>query len=72
MDLAAPGEDILSTYPGGAYQSSSGTSMATPHVAGVAALLAKMDPTLPVNAIKALLLDNVNQSQRWAGRVVSG
>ena len=31
-----------------------------------------MDPTLPVNAIKALLLDNVDQSPRWTGRVVSG
>ena len=36
--------------------------MATPHVAGVAALLAKMDPTLSPEAIKALLLDNVDQS----------
>ena len=72
VDLAAPGENILSTYPGGEYQSSSGTSMATPHVAGVAALLAKMNPSLPVNAIKALLLDNVDRSSRWTGRVVSG
>jgi len=72
VDLAAPGEDILSTYPGGAYESLSGTSMATPHVAGVAALLAKLDPTLTVAGIKALLLDNVDQSSRWTGRVVSG
>jgi subtilisin family serine protease len=72
VDLAAPGENILSTYPGGDYQSSSGTSMSTPHVAGVAALLAKMDPSLPVNAIKALLLDNVEKSSRWTGKVVSG
>ena len=46
--------------------------MATPHVAGVAALLAAMDPTLSVAAIKALMLDNVDQSSRWAGKVVSG
>lgn len=72
VDLAAPGEDILSTYPGGAYEYLSGTSMATPHVAGVAALLAKMDPTLSVAGIKALLLDNVDQSSRWTNRVVSG
>jgi len=72
VDLAAPGEDILSTYPGAAYSYSSGTSMATPHVAGVAALLAKMDPALSVPAIKALLLDNVDQSGRWTGRVASG
>lgn len=72
VDLAAPGENILSTYPGGDYQSSSGTSMATPHVAGVAALLAKMDPSLSVHAIKSLIMDNVDKSSRWSGRVASG
>jgi len=72
VDLAAPGEDILSTYPGAAYSYASGTSMATPHVAGVAALLAKMDPAISVPAIKSLLLDNVDQSGKWAGRVASG
>ncbi len=72
VDVAAPGENILSTYPGNDYQSLSGTSMATPHVAGVAALLARMDPTLSVAAIKGLILDNVDQSSKWTGKVVSG
>jgi subtilisin family serine protease len=72
VDLAAPGEDILSTYPGASYSESSGTSMATPFVAGVAALVASMNPSLSVPEIKALLLDNVDQSPRWQGVVVSG
>ena len=72
VDLAAPGEDILSTYPGGGYSYSSGTSMAAPHVAGVAALLVKLDPTLTPDGIKALLLEHVDQSSKWTGKVASG
>ena len=44
VEVAAPGEDILSTWNDGAYDTASGTSMATPHVAGVAAIIADGDP----------------------------
>ena len=39
VDVAAPGSDILSTVPNNGYGTKSGTSMATPHVAGVLALI---------------------------------
>jgi len=54
--LGAPGEEILSTTPNNTYSMLSGTSMATPHVTGVAALLAAQNPTRDWRAIKNLIL----------------
>jgi hypothetical protein len=63
VHIGAPGSEILSTVRGNGYASQSGTSMATPHVTGVAALLKAADPSLEWSAIKNLILaggDNVS------------
>ena len=55
-DVAAPGVDVVSAKPGGGFQTMSGTSMATPHVAGLAALLAEADPTASVTRLERAIL----------------
>ena len=59
VDLFAPGEHIISTVPGG-YGVYSGTSMATPMVAGAAALLWAATPEATVSEVKDALVDQVD------------
>ena len=53
--VTAPGVDIYSTLPDNQYDSYSGTSMATPHIAGVAALMLSANPDLDNNRIRQIL-----------------
>ena len=72
VDVAAPGVRILSTLPGHRYGSYSGTSMATPHVAGAAALLKAKDPSLDDAQLKAQLLQSVDAKGGLSGKVATG
>jgi subtilisin family serine protease/subtilisin-like proprotein convertase family protein len=72
VDLGAPGQDILSTTPGNSYDFFSGTSMATPHVAGAAALVLSNNDTLSTEELKALLLSSGDAKASLAGLTVSG
>jgi uncharacterized repeat protein (TIGR01451 family) len=54
-EISAPGVDVRSSLPGGAYGLKNGTSMATPHAAGIAALMLQGDPTLTVAQIESAL-----------------
>ncbi|MFE0718073.1 S8 family serine peptidase, partial [Streptomyces sp. NPDC058892] len=63
IDVTAPGGDstgIYSTLPGGKYGSMSGTSMASPHVAGVAALLASTNPGITPAQLRDKLATQAN------------
>ncbi|MBL0387380.1 S8 family peptidase [Tumebacillus sp. ITR2] len=57
LDLVAPGVNVQSLWLGDAYQTKSGTSMATPQVAGVAALLKSKTPTLTAKQVRRQLED---------------
>ncbi|MEV1247378.1 S8 family serine peptidase [Nonomuraea sp. NPDC049750] len=58
LDLFAPGTDIISSVPGDAWRSMSGTSMAAPHVAGSLAVLRQAFPTASVTELESMLKEN--------------
>lgn len=72
VDIGAPGSAILSTIPGGGYDSFSGTSMATPHVAGAAALVLSVNPDLTAVELKNLLMSSGDTTAAMTGKTVSG
>lgn len=72
VDLAAPGKTILSTIPNGEYGIKSGTSMATPHVTGVASLVAGRFPGLSNAQLKDRLLFSSDRLPQLEGKLVSG
>ena len=71
VDLAAPGSAIVSTTPNNTYSSYNGTSMATPHVSGAAALILSVCP-MNTPALKSLLLSSVDLPASLSGLTATG
>ena len=69
--LTAPGVDILSTTPSNTFDFFSGTSMAAPHVSGVAALLWADDPSLTYMQVKERILGSVDEIPNLHGRALT-
>ncbi|GIL17210.1 MAG: hypothetical protein BroJett040_09610 [Oligoflexia bacterium] len=72
VHLAAPGVNIYSSVTGNGYDSWSGTSMATPHVSGVAALLAAHEPNLTGVEMKQRLMSTVKPVSAIKNKVKTG
>ena len=72
VDLAAPGDQIPSTWPGGTYNQGWGTSFAAPHVSGVLGLLKARHPEASAQSLSSAVLAGVEPLPSLAGRVSSG
>lgn len=83
IDIGAPGTDIYSTVPTGSFQLMTGTSMATPHIAGAIAFLHSVasekflnfyrnNPLAATVKLKEIMLENVDKNKTLKGKTVSG
>ena len=83
IEIGAPGTKVHSTLPGNKSGSLTGTSMATPHIAGAVAFLhsvasdslhqaIKQDPAAGARAVKLMLLEGVDKLADLEGKIVSG
>ncbi|MCD2424993.1 S8 family serine peptidase [Niabella pedocola] len=72
VDIAAPGESIVSTYLNNSYAALSGTSMAAPHVAGAAALYAAAHPGASMKEIRAAIINAAIPTPSLSGKCITG
>jgi subtilisin family serine protease len=69
VDVAAPGDDIFSTYMGGGYKTLSGTSMAAPYAAGLAAMLRKQESDAHYGDLRYAIRHKVDKPPALNNRV---
>lgn len=72
VDVAAPGSSVYSTTPGNRYESMSGTSMASPTTAGVAAEVLSHFPNLTYKQLKEVMMQSVTKVDSFKNKMVSG
>lgn len=72
VHLAAPGVDILSTWLNNSFEEHSGTSMATPEVAGVAGLVLAAEPNISMKDLRERLLNSIDPLPSLKGKVSTG
>lgn len=72
VQLAAPGENIFSLLPGDKYAYLTGTSMATPFVSGIAAMIWSKYPKLTIAQVRRILMESVDKIENLKDKVKSG
>ena len=72
VDVGAPGDDIASTLPGAAFGYKSGTSMAAPHVSGIAAVVRGLYPGFTPSQVRTAIMGGGRSLTSLAGLTVSG
>jgi subtilisin family serine protease len=72
VELAAVGDNVLSTVPGNRWENMSGTSMATPTVAAAAALMFAENPNLTAAQVRDMLMQTVEVDPDLKGKVSTG
>ncbi len=71
VHVAAPGKEIVSTWLNDGFREASGTSMATPHVAGIAGLIVANEPDISVKDLRERILRSVDTLDILNGRIFS-
>jgi subtilisin family serine protease len=72
VHVAAPGREILSTWLGDQYREASGTSMAAPQVAGIAALMVANEPKISMSKLRERILKSSDSIDTLFGKVLAG